>query len=272
MPNDDAIHFGRPPLSEVALSFQFEALSAFSYAEIGMLREHFRPAFPRIEYQAALPPSFETFGPPSVFPAPFSFPFSLPGGIPRIWLLDESGVEVLQFQPDRFTRNWRKTGEDSEYPHYDRIREAFLADLASLDRFLEDQGIGRIIPTQCEITYVNQILAPDGYSELVGRVFSNWNNPHASNFGELDNIAFNASFVLKRDDGTPVGRLYFQATSAFDIERRPILQFMVIGRGAPKARTIEAATDFLDFAHDRIVKGFIEMTTPEIQAEWGRTA
>ncbi len=272
MPKDDAVHFGRPPLREVALSFQFEALSAYSYAEIGLVREHFRSAFPNIEYQPTLPPSFETFGPPSVFPMPFPFPFALPGGMPRVWLLDESGVEVLQLQSDRFTRNWRKTGEESEYPHYNRVRTSFLADLASFEQFLRDRDLGQILPTQCEINYVNQIDVSEGYGELMGRVFSNWSTPDGSEVGDPDSVSFNTSFVVKSEDATPVGRLYFQAASAFDNQRKPILQFMVIGRGAPKARTIEAAAEFLDLLHDRIVEGFIAMTTPEIQAEWARTA
>jgi hypothetical protein len=34
--------------------------------------------------------------------------------------------------------------------------------------------------------------------------------------------------------------------------------------------TVEGAVEFLDIAHDWIVRGFVELTTVEIQTEWGR--
>ena len=272
MPNDDLVHFGRPPLSEVALSIQFESLTAFSYAEIGALRDHFRSSFPRVEYHPPLPPAFETFGPPSVLTMPFPFPFASIGGMPRVWLIDEQGVDVLQFQPDRFTRNWRKTENDAEYPHYDTVRSTFLSDLHSLAAFLEERKLGGLVPTQCEITYVNQLSAPDGYAELMGRAFSNWRNVRPSVLGESDNVAFNMSFVLSGAEGAPVGRVYFQATSGFDNAGQRVVHLMVIGRGAPATSTIEGAVDLLDLAHGHIVKSFLELTTAEIQAEWERRA
>ncbi len=270
MPNDDTVHFGRPPLTEVALSFQFEPLAAYGYAEIGLLREHFRATFPRIEYHPALPPSFETFGPPSALPFLISYPFAMPGGVPRVWLLDDRGVEILQFQPDRFTRNWRKIEEGAKYPHYQAVRTAFLADLESLERFLDGRSLGRLVPNQCEVTYVNQIAAPGGFGEVMGRVFTNWKSLGPTDFGELDSVAFSTGFVLRTDEGDPAGRMYFHASSAFDQLKQPIVQLVVVGRGAPRAPTIEAATDFLDLAHARILSSFLELTTPEIHAQWER--
>jgi len=269
---DDLVHFGRPPLSEIALSIQFESIGAFSYADIGGLKDHFASSFPRVEYHPALPPMFETFGPRSVFAGHFQFQFANAGGIPRIWLLDIGGAQVLQFQPDRLTRNWRKTGDDDAYPHYENVRKSFLANIADLERFLADRKLGTIVPTQCEITYVNQINASGGYANMMAHAFSNWRDVQPSGLGLAETVSFNTSFVLPGPDDSPRGRIYFEAGSGFDAFGNPTVQFTVVGRGAPISPTIDGAAEFLDLVHDRIVRGFIELTTAEIQAEWGLNA
>ena len=267
-PPDDLLHFGRPPLTEVALSIQYDPLVAFSLADIGGLRDHFSPSFSRMEYHPVIPPFFETFGPAPVFAGQFPFQFANPGVVPRVWLRDDSGGQVLQFQTDRVTRNWRNTGDSEAYPHYESVRASFLADIAALETFLADRHLGSLVPTQCEITYVNHLAAGEGYARLMDRAFSNWRDVQPSAVGSAENVSFNLSFVMPGPDGSPQGRIYFQTGSGFDASGMPAVQLTIVGRGNPLAPTISAAAEFLDFAHDRIVTAFVELTTAEIQAEW----
>lgn len=54
--------FEAPPLTEVALSLQFQQIANFGFVDIGLLWARFRERFGRVEYHTPLAPNFETFG------------------------------------------------------------------------------------------------------------------------------------------------------------------------------------------------------------------
>src|SRR5579862_4576764 len=92
--------FEMPPVVEVVLGVQFEAIKGFGTPQIGLLWQQFRDRFPLTEDQAPLEPQVERFGaarPP--FPG-FAFHFKLP--TPRCWFLNPQGTELIQVQTDRF--------------------------------------------------------------------------------------------------------------------------------------------------------------------------
>jgi hypothetical protein len=66
--------------------------------------------------------------------------------------------ELIQFQQDRFMHNWRKVpGQKSEYPRFDPIISKYTSELETLETYFRSKTWGPIVPTQCELTYVNQM-------------------------------------------------------------------------------------------------------------------
>ena len=87
--------------------------------------------------------------------------------LPRLWLLNEAGTEMIQVQNDRFIKNWRKAGEKEQYPHYEPvIKPAFERDFVEFQEFLVEERLGVIKVTQCEVTYVNHIVSGEGWQTL----------------------------------------------------------------------------------------------------------
>jgi uncharacterized protein (TIGR04255 family) len=151
----DLPDFDMPPLTEVALSLQFQPIARLGFVDLGPLSDQFRPPFERVEYHPPLAPVFETFGLRQGMVQTLHLGTGMT--IPRLWLINKGGNELLQFQVDRFGHNWRKIEVDNIYPRYEQIRERFEAEVQTLTAFLSQRDLGALVPTQCEVTYVNTI-------------------------------------------------------------------------------------------------------------------
>lgn len=262
--------FEAPPLTEVAVSLQFQHIANFGFVDIGPLWEHFRDRFGRVEYHPPLAPNFETFGLPQGVMQPFQLNFGMIPPLPRSWFVNSAGNEVLQFQSDRFIHNWRKIEVNSFYPRYEHIRARFAVELGELAAFLAERGLGSLVPNQCELTYVNIIAVPDGEGDPTSKVFRHWRPTPGRRFGEAEDIAFTGRYLITDDRDQPIGRVIAQASPGLDAEGHRVIQLMLIGRGPPPSPTLEAAFDFFDIARDRIVCGFAELTTDEMHKIWKR--
>jgi uncharacterized protein (TIGR04255 family) len=262
--------FQAPPLTEVALSLQFEPIAGFSFIDLGPLRERFRPPFERVEYHPPLPPAFETFG---LRQGAFqSVQVNISAGLqlPRLWLIEPSGNEVLQFQNDRFIHNWRKVGAENVYPRYEHIRARFEEEIEKLAYFLEERKLGPLVPNQCEITYLNVIGNDGSGGDPTPGVIKGWvatSNPH---IGDLEDASLMARFTIPGEGGDPIGRVIAHSTPALDTAGRPVIQFAIVGRGPPSTPTLEAALQFMDVARERVVWTFADLTTEEAHKIWKR--
>ncbi|MHB8528668.1 MAG: TIGR04255 family protein [Caulobacteraceae bacterium] len=245
------------------------AAGGVAFHHIGPLREIFRDRFPEIEYHPPVPPLVEVFGP--LLPQlNRQLPFFAPGQIPRLWFVDETGQQLIQFQSDRLVRNWRKTEETAEYPRYPMMRDEFFSEAERVARFLKEGNLGSLIPIQCELTYVNQIPAPDGIATLTARAFTNWRDIRPDGLGPPEEVAITQRFVVRGDEGQPLGRIYFQSGAGFQTSEMQNLQLVAVGRAAPPNRTLTSANELLDRMHEQVVRSFVELTTADIQAEWER--
>jgi uncharacterized protein (TIGR04255 family) len=151
--------FDSPPVSEVALTVFFEPLNQLQTAHVGLLWQEFRARFPRVEDQPPLPPVIESFGVPSTFNLGIQIHVTASPGIPRSLFVDDQGAELIQFQNDRISHNWRRIVPASDlapgpvdYPRYGQLRESFSRELDVLAAFLAREELGELNPIQCEIT------------------------------------------------------------------------------------------------------------------------
>jgi len=267
--------FERPPVVEVVLSLQFEPLTKLQVQHIGFLWSMFKDRFPNVETKPPLDPVMEMFEQrptrPSVRFQVGEFPL-----FPRVWFVSSSGSELLQVQTDRFIHNWRKTGEQPDYPRYDRIREDFHRELETFVTFLADNTLGELKPNQCEITYINHIPVGDGLSShgdanrILKPLRDNFRLPFLS---APEVTRFSTRYVMQReneDNGKPFGRLYVDMNPAFDAQQKPLFVLNLTARAIPARQDIESAMSCYDIGRKHIVCTFDAITSESMHNVWGK--
>ena len=269
----DLPDFRKPPIVESLLGLQFEPIEGLTSAHLGLLWERFRDEFPSIQEQPPLRPAIEEFGPPKR-PISVTIEEGLP--TPRLWFLNDSGTRLIQVQTNRFIDNWRRLQKDQDenpYPRYEPRRARFLEEVRVLKEFLKCEGLGPIVVNQCEVTYVNHI-EPSGVWENHGhiaRVFNGCSFAHAEFLQAPEDAGFHARFLIPAEFGAPIGRLSVAVNPAWDREtKQPIFRTSLTARGAPLSEGDEGAFAFFDLGRRWIVKGFAELTTPEMHDVWQR--
>jgi uncharacterized protein (TIGR04255 family) len=265
----DLPEYAKPPLTEVAISVQFDALANYKSVLAGPIWELYKERFPIVRELVPLPPAFETFGPRQ----PLSINFNVLDApiAARLWFLNANETELLQFQPDRFGRNWRKIPPlDNSYPRFESMIEDFRSDFAHLCDFIDRAGLGAIRPNQCELTYVNFI--PE--STLDGRDLAGANVLKSLQFdSEFSPADINVNFAthLRDPDGAPYGRVHLQALTMVTPEGARGLNLTLTTRGFPLDRTMTSAIDRLIEFRERIVRTFDSTTSASAHRAWGRS-
>ena len=265
--------FENPPVIEVLLSVQFERITKLQTVHAGYLWDLFKKDFPHVQEHTPLNPTFETFG---TKPAVGGVSLELRSGplpFPRLWFLNDNETQLIQIQPDRFIHNWRKVQENDIYPRYENIKARYLEELTTLERFFHDRQLGDFQPNQCEVTYVNYVLSVEEENictepETVFRFLRQEFAPQL--FEHLEDASFQVRFVLFSDDKRPTGRLLVNARPALSSDGKPMIALTLTARGTPSAPTLDAASEFLDFGRDKIVRAFAELTTETMHRRWGR--
>ena len=263
--------YAKPPVVEVAISVQFEELAGFSAVHFGLLWEKLRSRYPDTEHHPPLASVVELFGSRGAKHASLSIESQFPIG--RCWYLSADKLRLIQVQPDRFVLNWRKLDTDTKYPRYENLREAFQSELALFLEFVTKHGLGGFEPTQCELTYVNHLVAGQGWQDLrdLPNVIALWSGRASEPY--LPDIE-DAGLVWQyrfEENSVPVGRLNVQLQSAFrNSDSARLLNLQLLGRGAPLGSGLDGVLAFTDRAHEWIVRGFTAITTEHMHRIWER--
>lgn len=159
--------FDNPPVVETMLSVQFDPIPGVRTAHLGLLWDAFKDSFPNVDERVPLEPVIERF-PANLSSQPqIRVEAGESFAIPRLWFVSKSGNELIQVQNNRFSKNWRKTGQEELYPRYEStIRPQFDRDYQSFVGFLEENSLGRPRINQCEVMYLNHIVAGKGWTEF----------------------------------------------------------------------------------------------------------
>jgi len=81
-----------------------------------------------------------------------------------MWFVNQPGTQMIQLQVDRFIKNWRKRTDGDTYPRYEKaIKPGFENDLRLFEEFLSSQDLPALTVNQCEVTYVNHLVAGEGW-------------------------------------------------------------------------------------------------------------
>ncbi|KJC35652.1 hypothetical protein UP09_30990 [Bradyrhizobium sp. LTSP885] len=268
----DLPEFGAPPLTEVAIGVQFDVIPGLSTPHVGLIWQHFRKAFPLVEEQVPLQPVFETFG-PNPMPPGMGLQFSITPETPRVFFVNEARTELLQVQKDRFLHNWRKIQQGDNYPRFERMLETFRAGFATFSNALSSEGLGPIIPNHCEVTYINQVVIPSGsnLSDLEGDLFGQLTGSLAlEDLGRPEDLRFLLRYVMKDNEGRPVGRLIVSAEPARRADGQTIVQLTLTARGRPATPDERGIVDFLNKGRGSVVRAFAHLTGPKMHKLWER--
>ncbi|HEX8843076.1 MAG TPA: TIGR04255 family protein [Pyrinomonadaceae bacterium] len=267
-------NFDRPPVIEVVLSVQFNPVEKLRGPQIGLLWAAYKDRFPQIEEHIPLDPVLETFGVRPAQQVSVKFELSDVPPIPRVWFLNERGDQLIQVQQDRFIHNWRKVAEEDEYPRYGNLTTSFRNELDLFGRFLEEEQLGDLSFNQCEVTYVNHILAGDvwsGHGDL-NKVLTLWAGKHSDSFlPEAEDVRLATRYIIPGSENNPLGRLHVIATPAFRIsDKRALIVLNLTARCRPDGEGLEGVFSSLDKAHEWVVRGFTSITTEQMHQVWRR--
>ena len=266
--------FSKPPVVEVALAVQFDSLREMHVPQLGLLWQEFRDRFSITEEHAPLDAVVERFGTTRVSKGTARIEMLDSPPTPRCWFLNQAGTELIQVQHDRFVHNWRKAGTDAEYPRYGHLRETFEAELRRFSAFVARERLGVFTPNQCEVTYVNHIVANKCWQTHrdLAKVISVFQPTFSDGFLEApEDVGLRMRFTITDDAGQPMGRLHAGIDPGHRADAGdPLFILNLTARGAPRAEGIGGVLDFLDLGREWVVRGFASMTTPSMHNEWGR--
>lgn len=260
--------FERPPVVETVLSVHFREITRLVGARVGQFWErHLRDELPdaqeRPPYQAPIEP---TAGDDAVV---LQMQLSGAPTMSRTWLV--GGNSLLQVQSDWFAYNWRRTPDEPDYIRYPAARERFGTWLRQLGEFV-DVELGRaLVPTQCEVTYVNQIdLTPEDLARgPLGEVLQGLVPTRGEFLPVPVQAETSTSYLINSAAGENVGRLHVNAESVRSEGSASGVRLVLTARGRPLADGIDGALAFCDLGREWIVKGFKDSTSEAMWRRWG---
>ena len=183
---------------------------------------------------------------------------------PRLWLIDESGNELVQVQRNMFLRNWRCYEDPSvEYPRFkDHILPSFWRDFKLFKDFIENEGLAPLTVEQAEVTYVNRLFPtdPNAGPARLSDFIRYWSSAEGG-FGCIEQYDVRFTKLL-REDGDPFGRLHVNMSSAW-VEDREMMSLNLTARGFK-----DNIDEFFQVAHREIVTGFDLLTTEAMHTAW----
>jgi hypothetical protein len=130
------------------------------------------------------------------------------------------------------------------------------------------------VPTQCEVTYINNIASGKVWSDHgdLHKVLSVLKEP--SGFLEkAETTQLVTTFRMTDSTGVERGRLHIVAQPAFQVaDHTPALVLTLTARGNPYDAEEGGVMSFMHLGHEWIVKGFTSVTTEAMHRVWGRHA
>ena len=262
--------FEAPPVVETVLAVRYRDGPGLDAPRLVKFWDDYLSAdLPTIEERPPYDAPVEQFGQDSgTSPVALRIGAQMPS--PRFFCF--SGSDLIQLQQDWFAYNWRKTPEDPDYTRYEKGRAKFERWLADLNSYVHEILGATLMPTQCEVTYINHVAltAEDLASGPFGSVLRNI-QPRSGDFLPLPETSRHVSaYVIPSDEGPPMGRLHVAVDRAWTgEEREPIVLLSLTARGAPRTSEISSVLGFLDLGRRWVVKGFVDMTTASFHQRWG---
>ena len=212
----------------------------------------------------------ERFGPPE--PMQVNIQILPPGSLPRAAYRNAAAGELVQVQPDRFSFNWIKTGEDHKYPHSEATLDRFFKLFGLFSRYVSKRRLGDILITQCELTNVNIIPVSD-----VGQSFADIATvlrlpPLSFDYAplQLEHQLVGSKHLMLDDNGNQIGRVHALGQPSLRLpDNEEVYRLDIAARGAPNGSDAESARVFFDRAVSAVNGVFLANVTKAGRQFWG---
>ena len=265
MTSTTTVEFTNPPVVEVAIGVEFQAISGWGVPHFGLFWEQIRSTYPNCLTKPPLASQIELFGSPQRRP---EITLQLVDGLNlRCWFEQADQSRLLQVQENRFILNWRRGDPSAIYPSYETLRPEFEDAWRVFSSFLVKNQLEVPSIVQCEVTYVDLFPQGMGWSNTseicrITPIVGTFANP----VGELEAVTAAVRFLLPQKKG----RVHAVLQPAIQSNGEEVMKLDVTARGAPESPSFAAALDWLDYGHGVAVETFLNLTTPEVQSLWGR--
>ena len=252
--------YKNPPVNEVVCGIRFQPPDKLRIPHVGLLWDKFRQDYPIIQH--AMPIS-STKGELLVDDTTGLI-------LPRVWFINKSDDQLIQFQFDRFYFNWRR--RENLYPRYPHVISNFEKVIDTVTQFFHEFGLGELNPIDCELSYINHMPKGQEWNTIddISGIFRDfgWNKTPGRVLPNPIHIGWNTVFLLP-DEAGRLGVSIKEATRTDDKISLLILELKCIGIGKSTSRV--AIREWFDLAREWIVRGFTDLTTPEVQKSfWER--
>jgi uncharacterized protein (TIGR04255 family) len=255
----DLPSYKNPPVNEVVCGLRFDTPAELRIPHIGYLWDKFRTDYPIIQHA---PPIASAKGEILIDQA-----IGMP--LPRVWFINKLDDQLVQFQIDRFYFNWRR--RHSDYPRYDYVIKKFESVLNTIVNFFGELELGELKPIEYELSYINHIPNGQGWNTIddLPKIFPDfvWKQTKKRFLPSPEKVTWQTEFLLPEKKGHLIVNLK-QAIRTEDKVTLLILELKT--RGICESAHKEAIREWFDLAHEWIVRGFTDLTTPKIQKIWER--
>lgn len=251
--------YKNPPVNEVVCGMQFELSDKINIAHFGLLWNKFRRDYPVIKLASPI--------------ATAKGEIAIDEGtgllIPRVWFINSTDDQLIQFQFDRIYFNWRY--KERDYPRYVYVIKNFETVMDTLEMFFKEFDLGDIKPVECELTYINHIIKGQEWDTIddLPKILSNliWNQTTAKFLPDPTKVSWMTEFPLQDNKGRLAVKLRQGIRTS---DKIPLFILELRAQGIGKSTNKDAVREWFDVAHEWIVRGFTDLTTPEVQTIWQR--
>jgi|SRR5712692_5070239 uncharacterized protein (TIGR04255 family) len=249
--------YTNPPAVETALGVRFSAIEGWNVFHYGLLLGKFKDEYPK---QQLHPPLGEVTFQMSSTQAFADVPV-------RCWFINRDDTQLVQIQNNCFIRNWRKTDQTPDYLHYDVIRPLFQRDWTLFQEFLQEHGLRRPVPWQCEVTYINHFVRGRDWNDYkdLHLLYPVWKGlPNEGIFARPQAVALTVSYGLPTG-----GSLQFVSQPAIrQSDGAEIIQLAITALGKPAGES--DVLSLLDSGREAVVRGFAGFMDDNAQKKWGK--
>jgi uncharacterized protein (TIGR04255 family) len=246
--------YGNPPLTEVAFGVQ--------YATLPLQTRHVGQFWTEIKEDYPLTQDFPPV--PDVGEAPGVSILVMPP-LRRAFFATPTTEYVIQLQESRFHHNWRKLSPGVVYPRFSVVFRRFLSAWGLFSDFVKRQGLQEPKPSRYELTYVNEIEVLGSIRiEQAVKLFD-WKNINAKFLPEP--LAANIAWSFPLPDSKGNMNVSTNRLTRPDGRSAVLLTLACSGQSANESYSLD---EWFQTAHQWIVQGFTDLTTPEAHNVWNR--
>ncbi len=250
-----AITFAKPPINEVVLGQTFLQRNDLLIPYIGEFWARVQREYPKCSHAA-----------PIVTPGSTTT-FNLETNFPRVWFISDDDTRLVQLQQDRLYVNWRQTKAREEYIRFAPIKKEFDRVFAEFRAYLKARVGEDITPRRYELNYINIIDCGVGWrtGADIGDVLRDIGWSGAKRFLPGPRRV-SAKYEFAMPDG--FGALLVSLDPAKTVGSE--LDVLRLELAAVADADVVAKVPFdawVEIAHDWIVSGFKDLTTPAMHTD-----